>query len=148
MDSLLKEGGVQEYWLRRLAAFVVDAIIVCAVVGVLALLFAFSFLLAAGPAVFWAVLAGAFSVVSGVILVLYFMFADAYAGATIGKKALGLRVIASGGRTPTIGEAAIRNISKIYWVLLLLDVIVGLATSRKYTQKFSDKYANLEVVGS
>jgi hypothetical protein len=40
----------------------------------------------------------------------------------------------------------LRNISKIYWLLLLLDTVVGLATSKNYTQKFSDRFAGTEVV--
>ena len=39
-----------------------------------------------------------------------------------------------------------RNVSKIYWVLLLLDVVIGLATSKQYNQKFSDKLVGTSVV--
>jgi hypothetical protein len=41
----------------------------------------------------------------------------------------------------------VRNISKVYWLLLLLDVVVGLATPKQYTQKFSDKLVGTSVVG-
>jgi uncharacterized RDD family membrane protein YckC len=145
-DTLMKESSAQTYWVKRLIAFVVDAIVVYIAVGILALLFTIPFLLAAGLAVFGAILAGTFSFVAGIILVLYFTFAEAYVGATLGKRIFGLRVQTVGGNLPTLGEAILRNISKIYWLLLLLDVVIGLATAKKHTQKFSDRYAGTEVV--
>ncbi|HME18536.1 MAG TPA: RDD family protein [Nitrososphaerales archaeon] len=145
-DALMKESSAQTYWVKRLLAYVVDAIVVYVAVVILALLFTIPFLLAAGPAVFATVLAGTLSFVAGLVLVLYFTVAEAYAGATLGKRVFGLKVVAAGGKLPTLGEAILRNISKIYWLLLLLDVVVGLATVKKYTQKFSDRYAGTEVV--
>lgn len=145
-DAVLRESAAQNYWIRRVVAFAVDAIMVYVAVGILALLFTIPFLLASGPAAFGVVLAGIFSFVAGIILVLYFAFAEAYASATVGKRVFGLKVVATGSRTPTLGEALLRNISKIYWLLLFLDVIVGLAVSKVYTQKYSDKVAGTEVV--
>jgi uncharacterized RDD family membrane protein YckC len=145
-DTLMKESSVQTYWAKRLFAFVVDAIVVYVAVGVLALLFTVPFLLAGGPAVFGAFLAGTVSILAGLVLVLYFTLAEAYAGATLGKRVFGLGVRTVGGSLPTAGEAILRNISKIYWLLLLLDVVVGLATAKTHTQKFSDRYAGTEVV--
>lgn len=146
IDAVLKESKAQSYWIRRVVAFAVDAIIVYVVVGILAILFAISFLLASGSAGFGVVLVGVFSFVAGIILMLYFTLAEAYSGATVGKRAFGLKVTAAGGKTPPLEEALLRNISKIYWLLLLLDVIVGLAVSKGYTQKYSDKVARTEVV--
>jgi uncharacterized RDD family membrane protein YckC len=148
IDAVIKESAAQNYWVRRLAAFVIDAVIVYVALGILALLFAISFLLASGLAAFGVVLAGVFSFVAGVILVLYFTFAEAYAGATVGKRVFGLKVVVAGGARshPPFVDALLRNISKIYWLLLLLDVIVGLAVSKGYTQKYSDKVVGTEVV--
>jgi len=42
--------------------------------------------------------------------------------------------------------AFIRNISKIFWPLYLLDVIVGLATPGEPTQKYTDRIAGTIVV--
>ena len=65
---------------------------------------------------------------------------------TLGKSIMGLKVTNINGDRPTLGQAFIRNISKIYWILLLLDVIVGLAVQTDYKQKYSDKYAGTIVV--
>jgi uncharacterized RDD family membrane protein YckC len=146
IDAVLKEGEAQNYWVKRIIAFAIDAVIVYAAVGILAVLFTISFLLASGPAAFGVVLAGVYSFVAGIILVLYFAFAEAYTGATVGKRVFGLKVVAAGGKTPALGVALLRNISKIHWLLLLLDAIVGLAVSKGYTQKYSDKVAGTEVI--
>ena len=146
MDRVIREPAAQSYWIRRILAFFVDAVIVYVVVLILAALFAIPFLLASGPAAYGVLLAGTYSFIAGILLVLYFTFAESYSGATFGKRVLGLRVVASNGRYPTAGEAILRNISKIYWLLLLLDVIVGLATSKQYSQKYSDKFAGTDVV--
>ncbi|MBI2648992.1 MAG: hypothetical protein HYW93_04995 [Thaumarchaeota archaeon] len=59
---------------------------------------------------------------------------------------LRLKVTTDDGGMPSLGTSFIRNISKIYWVLLLLDVVVGLAIEVGYKKKFSDRYANTQVV--
>lgn len=58
-----------------------------------------------------------------------------------------LKVVGPKGGNPTFVQSLVRNISKIYWILLLLDVIVGLATSKQYNQKYSDKLVGTSVVG-
>ncbi len=145
-DSVIKESKAQDYWVRRLVAFLIDAVIIYVVVGILAVALAVPFFFLSGLGVMIAVLAGTFSFVSGVILILYFAASEVSRGATLGKSLMGLKVTARGARNPNLGEAVIRNISKIYWLLLLLDVVVGLATSKEYTQKFSDRYAGTSVV--
>ena len=148
MDSLINEGRTQGYWFRRLIAFVIDVILVDVVLGILALAFAIPAFLVGGVAAVISLFAGVFSIVSGVVLVIYFAVLEAASSASIGKHILGLRVTTTGGQKPNFGEAFVRNLSKIYWILLLLDVIVGLATSKKYSQKFSDRLVGTEVVSS
>jgi hypothetical protein len=55
-------------------------------------------------------------------------------------------VVSKKGSNPTFGEAFIRSISKIYLLLLLLDVIVGLAITKDYHEKYSDRLAGTKVV--
>ncbi len=147
-DTLMKESSAQNYWVRRLVAFAIDAVIVYVALGIVAAVLSIPVLFVSGPAAFGAVLAGVFSFVAGIILFLYFSFAEAYTRGTIGKRIFGLKVTAQGGKAPNLVEAILRNISKLYWLLLLLDVVVGLAVSKKFTQKFSDKYIGTEVVES
>ena len=148
-DALTKEGAVQEYWLRRLVAFVIDAIVVYVAIAIVALIVSIpSFVLSGfsfGALPFAFLGAGAFTLASGLLFVLYFVAAEATGRSSVGKHALGLRVRTDSGRNPTVVESFVRNVSKIYWLLLLLDVVIGLAVSRDYHQKFSDRYAHTTV---
>ena len=146
VDAVMKQSSAQIYWVRRVIAFVIDALIVYFAVGLLVILAAASFLVLSGPGVFVAILVGVFSFLAGVILVLYFAAFEVLAGASIGKRVMGLKVVAPGGRAPNAVEALVRNVSKLYWLLLVLDVIVGLAVSKSYTQKYTDKLMNTSVV--
>lgn len=75
-------------------------------------------------------LAGIVSVIIGIVLVLYFAITEAASGASIGKHILGLRVRMTAGKLRNFAEAIVRNISKIHWVWLLIDMVIGLATSK------------------
>ena len=147
IDALMKESAAQNYWLRRFLALVVDGVIVVVVLVAVAVALAIPRFLLSGTAGVTSLFAGAFSIAAGVIVFLYFIVAEVTTGATAGKRAFHLKVVGPTGGNPTLIQSLVRNISKIYWVLLLLDVIVGLATSRQYTQKYSDKLVGTSVVG-
>ncbi len=87
-----------------------------------------------------------FPFAAGLIMILYFVVSESYWGATLGKSIMGLRVTAVGGGRPSLGQTFLRNISKLHWLLLLLDTIVGLAVQTEYRQKFSDRYAGTIVM--
>jgi hypothetical protein len=70
-DTLTKDQKAQEYWLWRLVAFVIDAIIVYVVLGVLTALVAIPALLTGGFGLFGAVFGG-LAFLWGIIFVLYF----------------------------------------------------------------------------
>jgi hypothetical protein len=57
-----------------------------------------------------------------------------------------LKVRTVDGKIPTMDVAFIRNVSKVFWLLYLLDVIVGLATPGEPTQKYTDRIAGTIVV--
>ena len=149
LSTLSRDSKAQEYWVKRLFAYVIDAIVVYAVVG-----------LAAAAAAIPAFLAGVFvpgyspqifpfgtyfGTFAGLLFVLYFTFAEATYGKTLGKAIMGLRVTTDSGGRPTLGTSFLRNLSKINAVLLLLDVILGLALEVGYTKKFSDRYLGTRV---
>lgn len=152
-ESLTKDSKAQDYWLRRFVAFVIDAIIVFVVFYVLVTIIALS---AAVPLLFSGVgyggfvvlLFGTLAILGGVIFILYFTVLEASRGATIGKGMFGLKVKSKTGSNPTLAEAFIRNLSKIYWLLLLLDIVVGLAISKGYQQKYSDTLVGTTVVST
>ena len=145
IDSVIREQAAQEYWVERIVAFVIDAVIVYLILGVLAFAFALPFFFVGGIGAMTAMLAGVFSFVAGIVLVLYFSLIEAYAGSSLGKRAMGLVVRSKTGKNPNLVDAFARNISKIYWVLLFLDMVIGLATSKGYTQKFSDRFVGTSV---
>lgn len=145
IDSVIKEQAAREYWMERIVAFVIDAVMVYLILGVLAFALALPFFLVGGVGAMAAMLAGVFSFIAGIVLVLYFTLIEAYAGSSLGKRAMGLVVRSKTGKNPDLVEAFSRNISKVYWVLLFLDIMIGLATSRGYTQKFSDKFVGTSV---
>jgi len=82
----------------------------------------------------------------GLLYILYFSIAETMYGATLGKRLLGLKVVTKKGGRPSFEKAFIRNITKIHGVLLLLDLIGGLITSKDLHQKYTDRIANTTVV--
>jgi uncharacterized RDD family membrane protein YckC len=145
LDTLSKDTKVQQYWFQRLIAFIIDWVIVFVVWWVIAS-FALTFFLFGGFG-FYAVLYGGFTFLEGFILVLYFTVLEAFRGASIGKGLFKLKVVNKSGGNPTFVEAFIRNITKIFWLLLLLDVIGGLLLTKGVQQKYTDQFANTKVVG-
>jgi uncharacterized RDD family membrane protein YckC len=148
-DSLFKDSMAQEYWAKRLFAFVIDAVIVYVVVFILFVILAaivsIPFAIA-GVASPFNLVFGRFPLIGGIVFVLYFTVAESSNGTSIGKSVFGLRVRTRAGSTPTLGEAFVRNLSKIWWPLLLLDVIIGLALSKSYQQKYADFFMGTSVV--
>ena len=131
MDSLLKEPAAQGHWLRRIVALIIDAIIIGIVVVVIAAVGIVGSFASGGALGFFF---GVTTILAGILLILYFPIMESTRGASIGKQAMGLKVVSKTGTNPTFGEAFVRNISKIYWLLLLLDVVIGLAVSKGYSQ--------------
>ncbi len=149
LNALTREARAQEYWTKRLFAFVIDAIVVYAVIGLAVAAAALPAFLAgllvpgSSPAFF--PFGAYFGTFASLLLVLYFAFAEWAYGRTLGKSVMGLHVTTGAGGRPNFGVSFLRNLSKINWVLLLLDVILGLALEVGYTKKFSDRYLGTSV---
>lgn len=86
VDAVIKESGAQSYWIRRLVAFIIDALIVGVILVVVAVAVAIPSFALSGSAGMTSFFAGAFSVVAGVILFLYFIVAEVTRGATRRKE--------------------------------------------------------------
>lgn len=146
LDAITGQKEVQDLWLRRVLAFVIDVIIVGIVAGLLALLLAFPYLFSALPNSpyfgFWGFWVGG---IIFLIVAAYFVLAEAFWGRTLGKEVMGLKVVRTDGKPMDLGASLLRNISKVHWVLLLLDVVVGLAMHGDGRQKFSDRLAGTTV---
>src|SRR5437867_7043038 len=113
IDLIGRNPALQEHWIRRFFAGLIDGIIVAVV-----------YLLFALPLAFLGLAWYVAPFLYGVVWVVYSMLLEALFSATIGKRLLKLRVVAIDGNLD-IMHCVIRNISKIYPLLFLLDVIVG-----------------------
>jgi len=143
LDMIGSDPRLQEHWIRRVIAFIIDAIVVVIAVAILAVILFVPF--AIGFSWFWGW--WQFPLISGLLFILYFSFAEAFYGYTLGKKVMGFQVVTVGGRRPDFAAAFIRNISKIFILVLLLDVFGGLITQGDPRQKYTDRIAGTNVIG-
>jgi uncharacterized RDD family membrane protein YckC len=134
------------HWLLRLVALIIDSIII-GIVAVIIFFIAIAIGISSGFA-FWGFYL-LLPLLVGILELLYFMVMDASYGGTLGKKALGFKVQMVNGDKVTFEKAFIRNISKIYWLFLLIDWIIGVATTGPDPhQKYSDRIAGTTVVSA
>jgi len=141
-EKLRTDTQLQNHWIRRFIAMIIDTIIAGIAGWILTLILSLPFSIIGVP---WGWGFASF-IIGGVIWFLYASFSESSMGWTIGKQIVTLKVRTVEGRIPTIDVAFIRNISKIFWPLYLLDVIVGLATPGEPTQKYTDRIAGTIVV--
>jgi uncharacterized RDD family membrane protein YckC len=68
-------------------------------------------------------------------------------GASLGKKVIGLKVQMLNGGKATFDKALTRNISKIFWPLFVIDIIIGFATpGPDPRQRYFDRVAGTTVI--
>lgn len=143
-----KDSQLQDYWIRRLVAFIIDSIIASALALIIAAVISIPFiLLASTTGLPWYVLNPfSFPFFAGILSVLYFSLMETYYGWTFGKNIMNLKTTRLDGQKPSLDLAFLRNVSKIYWILVLLDTIIGLATPGDPQQKITDRVAGTTVV--
>lgn len=142
VERLERDQYLQDHWIKRAIAYIIDSIIVGAATTILFAIPSFTMFIA-NPFAFFNVFSFPFAM--GLFYILYFSIAETMYGATIGKRLMGLKVVTITGEKLSFGQSFIRNISKIHQVLLLLDLIGGLITSTDLHQKYSDRIANTTV---
>lgn len=135
------------HWIYRLIALVIDSIIVGIPVYII---WNFVFWSIFWSGAWWMIGYGSWLIlpfIFGIIQLFYFVILDVAWGATIGKRIMGLKVQMTNGSKVQFGQAFLRNVSKIYWLLLLLDWIIGIATpGPDRRQKYTDRMAGTTVV--
>ncbi len=145
LDQLTARRDVQDLWLRRAIAFIIDSLIIGIGSVILALALAIPIFII-GPAFvrfdFWGVW---FWGLIPLLLVGYFIILEVEWGRTIGKEAMGLKTVRVDGKPMDLAASFLRNVSKINWLLLLLDVFAGLLIQGDGRQKFSDRLAGTTV---
>ena len=139
-DKIGSDRQLQDHWLRRLIAAIIDSIIIGIISWIIAVLFALPALILGG--VFFI---GAFPFLSGVLLFLYASFMESSRGTTIGKQIMNLRVTTMQGNVASLDRTMIRSISKIHGLLWLIDTLIGMATTGDPHQKYSDRFAGTTV---
>jgi uncharacterized RDD family membrane protein YckC len=131
-DYLSRDKALQAHWLRRFVAIVIDALIVFAPVNWLLGFVGVSFYLAL--------------LLSGGLFFAYTAFFDAIIGGTFGKMLMSLKSVSIAGKLDP-AQALMRNISKVFFPVLLLDWIIGmLVDTNDPRQKWTDQLANTSVI--
>ena len=140
---------LQDYWIRRFVAIVIDAVLI----GIATLIFElFIFFATVSTNVsfsmpWWGMNSLTFPFSAGIPLFLYSALTEYYYGFTLGKRIMNLKVVSGEGKKPPVNLAFLRNATKIYWLVLLLDIVIALAmTKRDPTQKYTDTFAGTMVV--
>ncbi len=133
-DYLGKDKTLQEHWLRRFAAIVIDWLIILIPMDIIGIVLGRSVI-----GFFW------FSL-NSVFFFLYCALFDYAIGGTVGKMLMGLKSVSVSGKLDP-AQAVMRNISKIFAPLLLIDWIVGMAIDTKDPrQKWTDSLVNTSVI--
>ena len=147
-ERLRDDRGFQDHWARRAIAYGIDVAIVSVALLIVALataapaflgiLFGQTFPLAW----FWGFWLGGFA---PLIVLVYFVLAEGLFARTIGKELMGLRVVRVDTKRLDFWSSFVRNVSKIAFVLLVIDLAVGLGTHGDGYQKYSDRYVGTTV---
>jgi uncharacterized RDD family membrane protein YckC len=142
-DRLKDDKGFQDHWAKRVIAYIIDVAIVSVVAYVLllaAVLPALSTIFFGQTfpfAWFWGFSLGG---IAPLIILVYFVLAEALFERTIGKELMGLKVARLDSKRLDLWSSFVRNISKIAFILLIVDVAVGLGMHGDGRQKYSDRY--------
>jgi uncharacterized RDD family membrane protein YckC len=145
-QELGRNRQLQDHWLRRLIAFIIDNVILSLVVLVVGGIISLFVALSGSPLAFLNLLT--FPLFQGIASVLYFTLLEHVYGQTFGKYVMRLKVSDIQNRPLTLGQAFVRNVSKIYWILLILDLVFGLAMPGNPHQKASDRLIGTTVNSS
>ena len=148
-NSLLGDFRLQSQWILRVFAYLIDLFIVMAL-GFILSIFAFV------PLMIGSLWGGnwawrgiwALPLYLGLVQIIYSIVLESIYGATFGKQILGLIVLSRDGGKPGAYGVVMRNLSKIHWFLLLIDVAMGITSSPVARDKYLDKVSRTYVAHS
>ena len=149
-ETIGRDSQLQDHWIRRLVAFIIDSIIVSVCTFIIAAIIIAPLVLIGAATGLPRYISDPFSFpfFAGILSVLYFTFFETYYGWTFGKRIMNLETIKLDGQKLSLDLALIRNISKIYWILVLIDTVIGFATKGDTHQKATDRIAGTTVVST
>lgn len=142
-EKIGSDRQLQDHWLRRLIAGIVDGIITWIIAWVILSFVAIPALLLGGGAWF-----GVLPFLSGVLFFIYGSFFESSRGATIGMQIMNLKVTTIEGNVVGLNKSMLRNISKIHVLLWLIDTLIGMAMAGDPHQKYSDRFAGTTVTST
>ena len=130
---------MQNLWGKRFTALVIDFFVITLIIWVLSAI-VYPLIAVAnmfGILNYWLIL-------TALIIIGYFTCLEGSYGKTLGKNAMKIKVIADKGKM-NYGKAFIRNLSKILWIPLIIDVLAGVMAGNSKI-RFLDKVAGTNVV--
>jgi uncharacterized RDD family membrane protein YckC len=134
-ERILTESDLQQHWIKRLIAILIDSFIVGIATTILSLI-------SDASGIFnWMRL----PFVMGLLYVFYFTITEFTYGYTLGKRIVNLKVMQTSGERPSLKNAFLRNISKIHFLILLLDTLGGFFASKDNHQRYIDQISNTTV---
>jgi len=143
-DKIGSDRVLQDHWLRRLIAGIIDWVIIWIITQIILGLAAIpALVLGLVPAFI-----GFSSLLQGLLFFLYAWFMEFSRGSTFGKQIMNLKVTTLQGNLPSPDKALLINISKINPVLWLVDTLVGMALPGDPHQKYSDRWMRTTVVST
>ncbi len=135
LDEVLENKQAQEFWLRRLIAIIIDALIIFIPITVMV---SIAWSMGFFGQVSW--------IISGGLLVAYSALFESELGYTIGKRIMGLEVVSLDPRPYDMKRALIRNITKVHGVFLLIDLLLGILAEDRTNMRYLDTVVATEVV--
>jgi uncharacterized RDD family membrane protein YckC len=141
VEAISGDQRLQDHWISRVVAAVIDGVItwLVAVIGCVPLI------IVANLALVGWVSGAVLPFVWGLVYVIYSAVMESSRGSTVGKRMMRLRVLPISGEM-TFDRGLKRNISKIHFVALLIDVLVGYLTEGDPRQRYLDRVAGTTVV--
>jgi uncharacterized RDD family membrane protein YckC len=151
-EAVRTNTSLQNLWMRRAIAFIIDSLILLVVFIVLSAVLAivlFLPVLVLNLDAYGGFFSG-FSAIFGLVIVWgYYVALEGSTGATIGKRFMDLKVRSLRGNM-NYTKAFVRSFTKawlpVFTALFALDLIVGFLTQGDPKQRFSDMVADTVVV--
>jgi uncharacterized RDD family membrane protein YckC len=151
-EAVRSNPSLQNLWIKRIIAFVVDSLIIGIIFVIANIILALLLLPARlfDATVFTGLFNGVSTILSLIIVYGYYTFFEGSSSATIGKMLLNLRVMSKSGGPMNYTKALVRNLTKPWnWIiglLFLLDLVVGFVIEGDPRQRFMDTIADTTVV--
>jgi uncharacterized RDD family membrane protein YckC len=132
---------MQNLWSKRFTALIIDALLITLIIWVLSALLYPLIAIADGFSVlnYWLL-------VTVISIITYFTYLEGSSSKTLGKNLMKIKVISNENKMD-YKKAFIRNLSKILWIPLILDVLVSYV-SNSSKLRYLDEVAGTNVIMS